>query len=161
MVLFNLNSSNVIVKNVSLFLLSNKDSIIGNKFIYFLYKYKLYISNWFSKLRTLMKCIYVVSSNSTLKYCQFIRDLCWIQDYSSTCILTSAELSFWLNIYALYKAFIFQTIIIFICHIVIIICIYINIYTLFHDSRNHNHEILTWIRVLILGLSSRYYMHSK
>ena len=43
-----LNSSNVAVKNVSLFLLSNKDSIIGNNFRYFSYKYKVYINNWFS-----------------------------------------------------------------------------------------------------------------
>ena len=66
-----LNSSNVVVKNVSLFLLSDKDSIIDNNFRYFSYNYKVYRNNWFNKL---IKCIYVVSSDSTLRYFHSIGD---------------------------------------------------------------------------------------
>ena len=47
----NLNSSSAVVKNVYLFH-NNKDSIIGNHFRYFSYKYKVYRNNWFSKLMT-------------------------------------------------------------------------------------------------------------
>ena len=47
------------------------------------------INDWSSKLMTLMKCISVVSSDSTLRYGHFVRDLCSIQDYSSTCIQTN------------------------------------------------------------------------
>ena len=54
----------------------------------------MYRNNWFSKLMALMNYIYVVYSASTLRYGHFIRDLCSIRDYSSTCILTSTELSF-------------------------------------------------------------------
>ena len=42
---------------------------------------------------TLMKCILVISSYSTLGYGYFIRGLCSIRYYSSICILTSADLS--------------------------------------------------------------------
>ena len=87
-----LNRSNVVVRNVSLFLLSNKND--RNNFRYFTYKNKVYRNNWFSKLMTLMKCIYVDSSDSTLRYGHFISDLCSIRGYSSIYILTSTEFSF-------------------------------------------------------------------
>ena len=89
-----LNSSNAVVKNISMFVLDNRHSVLGNNFKYFSYKYDLYRSHWFNKLMTLMKHITVVHSDSALRYGHFVRDLCSIRDYSSTCILTSTELSF-------------------------------------------------------------------
>ena len=44
---------------------------------------------WFSKLMTLMKCIYMVSRDTTLIYGHCIRDVCSIRYYSSTCILNA------------------------------------------------------------------------
>ena len=55
------------------------------------------------------------------RYGHFIRDLCSIRDYSSTCILTSTELSFLIEYICTIKGIylFFQTFIIIICHIII------------------------------------------
>ena len=84
-----LNSSNMIVKNISIFLLDNRHYVLGNDFKYYSYKYNLYRS-----LMTLMKYFTVVYSYSASRYGHFIRDLCSIRDYNSTCISTNTKLSF-------------------------------------------------------------------
>ena len=62
------------------------------------------------KLVTFIKCITVVFSNYTKIWLLYMW-LSSIWDYSSSCILISTELDhLLLNIYALYNAFIFQTV---------------------------------------------------
>ena len=70
---------------------------------------------------TLMKCMSVVLRDS-LRYGHFMRDLCSIQDYSCTCILTSTELSFLVE-YMHYIMHLFLTVIKFICFVIIIVFI--------------------------------------
>ena len=49
-------------------------AIIGNNFRNFSYKYEMYRQNWISKFLTLIKCISVVSSDTTFKCGHFICD---------------------------------------------------------------------------------------
>ena len=90
-----INCPNPIIQSVMSTAIYTHESVFGENYRYFSYKYKIVPLYWFKPLSKVLNCVKLFVHNHVInpRDGYFIRELCIIRDSNEDSILTSSEMS--------------------------------------------------------------------